>query len=413
MDIPEKSLKGLFWRADFYGASTEGGMASMHLGLLNGFLKLGHSAAFASCGRMALPEGVPYYYIPYNKIFRNFPEVLNLAYNPRNVRELKKIIEKEKPDFLYQHHADFSTTGSTLRKELGIPFFLQCEGVQQWVKKNWGKLYFEKALKWAELTQWGMADAIFVISQKVKDMIVEYGGDGSKVFVHPSAVDPDQFSPVIDGSRIRKKYNLENNYVCGFTGTFAQWHGVEVLAESVKYIIKLIPNAKVLFVGDGMLRPQIEEILRRDGMEINAIITGTVPYPQVPEYLSACDVLLSPCVHNSDTEFFNSPVKLFEYMGMGKPIVASDVGQQGDVINHNVNGLLCRERDPQELAESIYSIYKDESLAHDLGIEARKSAVEKYDWKWNAKGVVDVFNRIQKSEVRSQNSEFRIQNSEF
>ncbi len=395
MALPEKSLKGLFQRADFYGAATEGGMGSMHLGLLNGFLKLGHQAVFASCGRMKLPEGVKYYFLPYNNIYRNFPEVLNLAYNRRSAKIMKDIIRKEQPDFIYQHHADFSFSGSKLKRDTGLPFFLQCEGVQQWVKKNWGKLYMPKLLRIAEQTQWEMADAIFVISQKVKDMMVEYGADADKIHVHPSAVDPDQFTPEVDGEWVKKKYRMEDNYIVGFTGTFAPWHGIEVLAESVKHIIKHIPNAKVLLVGDGELRPRIEEIIKRDNVEDKVVITGVVPYPTVPNHLKACDVLLSPCVSNDDESgFFNSPVKLFEYLGIGKPIIATDVGQQGEVIIDNDNGLLIPEKSPGAIAEAVYKIYKDPDLSVRLSKFARRAAVEKYDWKVNAAHVIEIYNKI-------------------
>lgn len=395
MAVYKEKLKAMFQRADFYGASTEGGMGSMHLGLLKGFISLGHEPFFVSCGRIKLPPGVKYYFVPYNNLFRNFPEVLNMAYNGRVVQKVKKIIEKEQPDFIYQHHADFIYAGSKLKRDLGIPFFMQAEGVQQWVKKHWGKLYFEKPHRIAEQLQWEMADAIFVISEAVKQMMIEYGAEGSKIHVHPSGVDPDVFHPGVDGSEIRKKLNIGKKFVCGFTGTFAQWHGVDVLAESVKHIVARIPEAIVLFVGDGMLRPQIEEILKRDNMEKHAIITGVVPYPKVPEYLAACDVLLSPCVSNEEgLGFFNSPVKLFEYLAMQRPIVASDVGQQAEVIEDGVNGLLCEERSPEDLAEKIFSLYKNKDLAEETALQARRSAVEKYNWNSNAQGVVDVYRKL-------------------
>lgn len=395
MFLYKKKLKGIFWRADFYGALIEGGMFSMHKGLLNAFLELGHEVVFASSGRMDLPQEIKYYYIPYNNLFRSFPEVLNLAYNHRVVKSIKKIIEKEKPDFIYQYHADFIYAGSRLKIELGIPFFLQCEGVQQWVKKNWGKSYLEKALKHTEEIQWAKADAIFVISEGVKKMMVEYGADGDKIYVHPSAVDPEQFSPKVKGDEIRKKYNIENKYVCGFSGSFAQWHGVDILAQAVKHIIKLIPDSIVLFIGDGILRPKVEDIIERDDVKDFTIITGMIPYSQMPKYLSACDILLSPCVRNEDgTEFFNSPVKLFEYMGMEKPIVASDIGQQSEVIQNKVNGLLCEEGSAEDLANKVYQIYIDKDTAIKIGKEARKLVIDKYNWKANAQNVIDIYYKI-------------------
>lgn len=395
MDISQKKLKGFFWRSDFYGAVTEGGMATMHLGLLNGFQELGCNCSFASSGFMQLPDRVSYYYIPYNNFLRNLPEVLNLPYNSRSKKALLKIIDHEQPDFLYQHHADFIYSGSLLKKELGIPFFLQCEAVQQWSKRYWGKHYLRKFLKWAEEIQWENADAIFVVSNNVKKMMIDYGVEAEKVYVHKSSVNTSMFHPGIDSSVIREKYSLNGKFVCGFSGTFAQWHGIEIFAHAIKYVVKKIPNFVALFVGDGILRPRIEQIIKNDNVGEYSIITGLVPFKDMPKYLAACDLLVSPCVNNPDNSlFFNSPIKLYEYLAMGKPIIASNVGEQGESINHLYNGILCDPDSPEILAENIIWLFDEPDLRMKLSQQARTDAVEKHQWINNARGVLKVYENL-------------------
>jgi len=393
----KEKIKVMFWRTEFYGALTEGGTVSLHVGKIRGFQKLGHNVVYVSSGPMVLPEGVKLYQIPYSKIFRNFPEVLAPHYNSRSIKAIKKIIEREQPNFIYQHHHDFHYGGAKLKKDLGIPFILHVDGIEYWVKKNWGKLYFAKLLKLAEEIQLQSSDAIIVVSDALKRQLIEYGVEGEKIIVAPNGVHPDQFSPEIDDAGLKKQLGIEDKFVVGYTGTFGHWHGVEVLAEAVKHIVKRIPNAVVLFVGDGNLRPKIEEITKRDNVNDKIIITGFVPFKTIPNYLAACDVLLSPCVNNADNEFFNSPVKLFEYMAMGKPIVASNVGQQGIVIEDGLNGLLHEENQPEELAEKVFKIYQDKDLAVRLGKEARKRAVEKHDWKVNSQQIIDAYYKIIKN----------------
>lgn len=394
----DKKLKILFWRTDFYGGITEGGTASLHIGKIVGFNKLGHTIAYASSGPMALPDYVKFYYIPYSKLLRNFPEALNLPYNEKSIKSFAKIIEIERPDFFYQHHHDFHYGGAIIKEKLGLPFILHVDGIEYWVKKNWGRLYFAKLLKWAEEIQIHQADAIITPSEALKRQILElFPVDADKIVPAPNGVDPDTFHPGIDGGSVRKAYGLEDKFVCGFTGTFGHWHGVDVLAKAVKSIVKLIPNAVVLFVGDGLLRPMIEDILVKDGVRDKAIITGFLPYKEIPSYLAACDVLLSPCVNNADSEFFNSPVKLFEYMAMAKPIVATDVGQQGTIFAHRQNALVCSEKDPDALAELSYELFRDDALRQKIGAEARKDAVEKHDWIHNSQKIIDAYRRIVES----------------
>jgi glycosyltransferase involved in cell wall biosynthesis len=302
-------------------------------------------------------------------------------------------MEIEKPDFIYKHHHDFHYGGAKVKKKTGIPFILHIDGVTTWVKEKWGKVYNHRLLKISEEIEIYNSDAIVVPSENLKNQVLDlFDVPDHKVFAAPNGVDNDKFYPEISGKRIRKKYNLDNKFVFGFTGTFGDWHGVDVMAESVKYIKDSIPNAFFLFVGDGNLRPKLDEILKRDNVEHLAHITGFMPYKEIPEFLSASDVLLAPSVNNPDIPFFNSPVKLFEYMAMEKPIIATEVGQQKDVFQHEINSLIVRENDPKHLAEAMIRLYKDKELCKRISSGARKDAIEKYDWKVNAEIIIDAYN---------------------
>lgn len=392
MEVIKKALKIMFWRTEFYGGSPEGGTSSLHLGKIRGFNNLGHKCVYVSSGPMDLPDYVKYYYIPYNKLLRNFPEVLSLPYNGKSIREIKKIIDIEKPDFIYQHHHDFHYGGAVLKKKYGIPYVLHVDGVEIWIKANWGKLYFKNLLKWAEEIQIDYSDAIVVPSQTLADLVVEIVGcKREKIFVAPNGVDTEQFHPGIKGELVREKLSLKDKIICGFTGTFGHWHGVEVLAKAMKYVIKEVPNAVFLFVGDGMLRSNIDTIAKEDNVDKNLIITGFLPIGVIPEYVAACDVVVSPCVNNDDGRFFNSPVKLFEYMAMEKPIVATNVGQQGEVIIDDYNGLSCEEKNPEVLAHQIIRLIKDKDLANRLSRQARLDSIEKHHWKYNSQIIIDAY----------------------
>src|SRR5512133_3081047 len=134
------------------------------------------------------------------------------------------------------------------------------------------------------------------------------------------------------------------------------------------------------------------KIINSDNAGNHVYFTGLVPYSDVPAFLSACDVLHAPSINNEDSsEYFGSPTKLFEYMGMSKPIVATSVGQQKEVIRHMTNGILIDEKSPESIALAIESLAKDDALRNTLSRNSRNDAVEKWDWKNNVMRIITEF----------------------
>ncbi|MFY9556630.1 MAG: glycosyltransferase, partial [Blastocatellia bacterium] len=123
---------------------------------------------------------------------------------------------------------------------------------------------------------------------------------------------------------------------------------------------------------------------------VSATFTGRVSHDEVPAFLDACDILVSPHVDSTDgSKFFGSPTKLFEYMAMAKPIVASRLGQIGDVIIDGENGLLVEPGDANALARAIERLAYDEALRARLGASARQTVIKRYTWKHNAARVFE------------------------
>ena len=112
----------------------------------------------------------------------------------------------------------------------------------------------------------------------------------------------------------------------------------EVLAQAITQI-PTDSALRFLLIGSGALRARVEEILREAGAGDRVLMPGAVAHDRVPTLLDACDILVSPHVPlDAGAEFFGSPTKLFEYMAMGKGIVASRLGQIGEVLQHEENG---------------------------------------------------------------------------
>ncbi|MCL5020431.1 MAG: glycosyltransferase family 4 protein, partial [Bacteroidetes bacterium] len=254
-----------------------------------------------------------------------------------------EIFRREKPDIIYHRHSVFNFSSIVLARRFNIPVILEVNYSEVWAKKNWSRLIFERLAVAFEKIAFKNADLIVVVSEIVKDEIMALGANEKKIVVNPNAADPEAFSPNVDGTATRESLGLNkpDKIVVGFIGTFTKWHGVEILMDAIKAICGLRKDIHFLLIGDGNLKSQLEMDVATSHLESNVLFTGLIPHSEAPKYLAACDILVSPHLGFEDgTRFFGSPTKLFEYMAMGKPIIASDLEQIGTIIEDGINGIL-------------------------------------------------------------------------
>ena len=125
--------------------------------------------------------------------------------------------------------------------------------------------------------------------------------------------------------------------VIGWVGTFGPWHGAPLLVQAMARL----PDARAVLVGDGAQRAECMELARDLGVSDRIEWTGQLPHDQAVARMSACDVLASPHVPTQGRAFFGSPTKIFEFMAIGRPIVASALEQIGDVLEDGRTARLC------------------------------------------------------------------------
>ena len=391
-------MKSIFLRTDFFGHLNTGGSFSHIGGFLDGMIELGHEMTFTASAQCYPSGKYDFRHIPYPFLYKNFPEIPCLAYNNTLQKKLPPLLREIQPDFLYQRHSEFVYSPSNIAKKHSIPFILEANNSEWWWKKNWANLFFDDILRRCEDVHFHAADAIMVVSEVLKqDLVRLFNLPPEKIHVNPNGVDVHTFTDNIDSNAFfaslsaELQQRWEGKTLCGFVGTFGEWHGVEVLAHSVVHAVRENPNIHFMLIGDGKLRGNVEKIIAENNMQNHVTLLGTVTHHLVPSYLSLCQILLSPHTENTDgTLFFGSPTKLFEYMGMGKAIIASAVGQIADIIKDGHNGVLVKQRNPVDLAHAIIRLTQEPELCHILGKNARYDAVTTYSWKHNAQRVINV-----------------------
>ena len=209
----------------------------------------------------------------------------------------------------------------------------------------------------------------------------------NKIVIIPNGADESKFSPLIDGSIIRKKYNIkDSDIVIIFIGAFQPWHGIDKIVYFAENLKDEFPNVKFLVIGSGPFFDRIKHEINEKNLEQKIILTGSVPYEKIPAHLAAADIAIAP--FNIDTYpvlkkhgFWWCPVKLFEYSAMEKPVVTVDIGMNKLIVPPGVAGLLSPSQQFDDFLEKLKILIKNPELRKEYGKNGRNIVLQKYTWR--------------------------------
>lgn len=310
---------------------------------------------------------------------------------------------------IYQRYSLLNMVGVLLSWRYKIPLVLEFNGSEVWVDEHWSKkrwLRLRWLIKLIERINLGYARTIVVVSDALKDELIAHGVSAHKIVMHPNGVDTEYFDSTILSSErvnIRKSLAIHDRIVFGFIGTFSYWHGIEILAYMIPEVIKKYSQAHFLLIGDGPLRVFLQYAVQ--DVSGNVHFLGTIPQAQARNYLAACDAFVLPTQPNPDgTRFFGSPTKLFEYMSMAKPIIASDIEQVAQILSpalyspklpqdagvmNQQLGILVDPEDKDGFVEAAEFVI---TTSHDwreaIGYNARKKVCSYYTWQHHVQALI-------------------------
>lgn len=293
-----------------------------------------------------------------------------------------------KPDLVYRRHTLFSSD-YFLARLLRVPSIKEVNGIIADEAKlaHTGDKFSLRVMNRIEQCNLPKANRIIVVTSKLKEVLHnDYKIPEDKIVVIPNGANIDLFKPMA-AIKAREKLGLNqnNNYIC-FVGSFRQWQGVEYLVQSAPFILKEIPNTKFLIIGDGMMKEELINLAEETGVSDKFIFTGVVPYKEVPKYINASDVCAVP---KTPLKSGYSPLKLYEYMACGKPVVASNL-PGFEILEQNNAGILVEPENPEELAKAIVRLLTNEELREQMGENGRRYVVENQSWEIMAKKVAEV-----------------------
>jgi glycosyltransferase involved in cell wall biosynthesis len=406
---PRSFEKCLYLKPVMTFGAPVGGAVAHTAGVVNALARGGQKVVALQLGRQAvISPKVEQVDVPLGFISA-YPYELNFHIRHRRfVRTAAKYLRNLKPNYIYQRYCSNDLTGPLLRRRTHIPLVMEFNGSEVWIQKNWGRAFrFERSAEMIERANLRAADLVVVVSDEIKKQVEANGVSSDRILVHPNCVDPTVFDPknftAEQKSAMRRRLEVpQDALLFTFVGTFGRWHGTDALAKAIKLAVDqnevALRNTRAhfLYIGDGPLASVTREILRESKYRNFVTFAGPILANDIPLALAASDVLMSPHVPNDDgSPFFGSPTKLFEYMAMAKPIIASDLEQIGQILRGWMPGtdylprdgsitaaaMLVRPGDPAELAGAIFDVAAmPEDRRNELGLAARNLATKLYTW---------------------------------
>jgi glycosyltransferase involved in cell wall biosynthesis len=398
------------------GAPVGGSIGHMS-GVIEGFVDHGFTVDYASLksppskgsevhwvqleagGMLALPPELNYYL--YAELIKG---------------RIVRLHRADRWSFLYQRFSLHNFLGPSLGQRLNIPAVVEFNGSEVWAAENWGTpLALHEEAVVTERIALAQADLIVTVSDQLVRELRQRGIPDERILVYPNCVDPDVFDAArFDATTlqaVREHYSIPADaVVVGFIGTFGQWHGVDFLARCIHGLVRddlsWIEKNKIHFVlvGDGPKMELVRQSLGVDPARRYVSLTGLVAQTEAPKLLACANILVSPHVPNTDgSEFFGSPTKLFEYMAMGKPVLASALGPIADVVSGRgatrfgplpggVNrscGLLFEPGNAEAFRQGLRRLVEDPALAASLAQAGRAEVLARYTWKQHVNAILE------------------------
>lgn len=275
-------------------------------------------------------------------------------------------------DFIYERYSLWSYSGMEYARQRGIPGILEVNAPLILEQEKHRGLVDKVAAEAIARQVFEAASTIVAVSREVKDYVSQYVRDTEKIKVIPNGVNPQRFKLNLSGKDSRQ-------FTVGFVGSLKPWHGLPVLIDAFAGFHKQHPQACLLIVGDGTERDFIVAEIERRHLESAVHFTGAVPPETVPHWLSQMDVTVAP--YPQSEHFYFSPLKVYEYMAAGLPVVASNIGQIPEVIEDGVNGWLIPPGDSAALANALECLWRSPLLRRRLGDYARAKIFQHHTWE--------------------------------
>ena len=327
-------------------------------------------------------------------------ELAELSYSLVAYRALAAAVRAHKPDVLYERFNLLLPAGIWISRRFSLPMLLEINAPLFEERARYDGLALKTLARWSQRYVWRHADRVLPVTKVLADTVASYGVDTERITVIPNGINGARFSNAPDPLSAKRALGLDAGLVLGFTGFVRDWHGLDLVIDM---IAKDPPSGAaglgggygrmLLVVGDGPARAALEAQAARLGISDRVRFTGIIERDEVARHVAAFDIALQPAV-----VAYASPLKLFEYLALGKAIIGPAQPNIEEILTDGENALLFDPSDPKFMAEAIDRLCSDPGLRARIADGARQTIIDqKLTWLENAQRVVDLFTHLLKN----------------
>lgn len=263
-------------------------------------------------------------------------------------------------DLVYERYSLFSTVIA----ECGVPGILEVNAPLIDEQRTHRVLVDEQAADAALQEQVQAALATICVSDPVRDWVIART-EGTRVFTVPNGVNVHRITPQPESPSAP---------VVTFVGTLKPWHGVDVLLRARAQAHK---DWQLRIIGDGPMRAELDDLARSLGVDVD--FRGAVAPDAIPQHMAGTAIGVAPYpAMDTDSDQYFSPLKVYEYMAAGLPVVASRVGQLPEIMGESA--YLVPPSDPEALAEALDALVANPAERARVGSDNRRQAEREHSW---------------------------------
>lgn len=382
-----------------YHHRTRGdGAEGVHINeMIGAFRELGHDVSIAAPRGATKASGLaasqPSRPPSSTKIF--VKQTAEIFYNVVDYFRVRSAVKKHQPDFIYERYSSYNFAGVLAAKHAKTPIIVE---VNVTYAGRFGArlpVIYRGLLKRAEEYVLRHADGIVVVSEALKECVLDVRDDESSTIVTPNAINLAEIKKIDHrGLRAQKRQQLgiEDKTVIGFVGSLRKWHGIDFFADAMASIVEQAPSAFFLIVGSGEYENTLKEKIRATKLEEVVNLVGPVPHNEVYSYVAAMDIGVMP-----DSNEFGSPMKILEYQAMECVAVGPDLGPIQEIIRDGDTGRIFKRRDSNDFTSVLVDLCLNTSRRRDIGSSGRDYVLAERTWTQNAEDVLKLFDKLSPS----------------